>query len=417
MPTAAYYTLGCKVNQYETEKIRQEMQSHGISTVSFSSSADVYIINSCTVTGVADSKSRHAVRQAVRRNPDAYVVATGCYAQLEPNELACIEGVDLVVPNDEKDDIVPRVMARFPDLRDSAAFPSRPRLRTRAILKVQDGCDQFCAYCAVPFARTGKRNRSFDEVLAEARALADYGHKEIVLTGIRLGSYGDDGRDIADLAQAIAGVDGIARVRLSSIEVWEISERLLDVMANDERVCRHLHVPLQSGDDDILGAMNRPYDTRRFRDVVGSARSRMPELAITTDVLVGFPGETDEQLEHTRSFVESIGFARLHVFKFSPRPRTKAASLGDQVPAPVKDQRSHALRDVGNALAQRFAEKYVGRTVSVLAEGRVSASGQLKGFTGNYIEAQFIAPASAAGSIVRLGVSSAQEGRLHGKVL
>ncbi|MDO8684566.1 MAG: tRNA (N(6)-L-threonylcarbamoyladenosine(37)-C(2))-methylthiotransferase MtaB [Armatimonadota bacterium] len=419
MPTAAYYTLGCKVNQYETEKIRAEMEANGFETVKFSDRSDIYIVNTCTVTSIADGKSRHVIRQAVVRNPRALVIATGCYAELEPQAIGVIDGVDIVVPNNEKDEIARRVLARFPGMAPARHLVNKaaPRMRTRAVLKVQDGCDLFCAYCTVPFARSVKQSRSLKNIISETRELAAFGYKEIVLTGIRLGSYcGGNGKDIADIAQAVSCIDGIARVRLSSIEVWEITDKLISAMASNSKICPHLHVPLQSGDDKILGAMGRPYDTGTYSKIVDHARREIPGIAITTDILVGFPGETDDSFERGLAFVEDMGFSRLHVFRYSPRPMTKAAQLTDQIPNDVKELRSKKMIELGARMSQGFAARHVGHSISVLAENKTAEPGRLKGFTGSYVEVTFEAPRRYVGSIVDVDVVEAMDGKLIGKL-
>jgi len=423
MPTVAYCTLGCKVNQYETEKIREKLESLGFSTVSFACRADVYIINSCTVTGTADAKSRRAVRQAARRNPDAFVVATGCYAEIAPAAMAAIEGVGLVIGNDEKQHIPERILARFgtsdtfapsqlSTLNSQLPRP-RPRLRTRAVLKVQDGCGQFCAYCAVPYARTEVWSRALPDVLDELRALAAFGHKEVVLTGIRLGSYA---HGLPELIRAAAGVEGIERIRLSSIEVWEITDDLLRVLAEEPKVCRHLHIPLQSGDEQVLRLMRRPYTPNEYAETVRNVRKAIPELGLTTDVMVGFPGETEEAFERSYRFVDEMQFSRLHVFRYSPRPRTAAAALPGRVPESVKTRRSEKMMRLGAELARRFAGRLVGRTVPVLVE---SGPGELlRGFTDNYIEVQFAGDPRLRGRIVHVTVDAvAEKGSALGRVL
>ncbi|MDO8588918.1 MAG: tRNA (N(6)-L-threonylcarbamoyladenosine(37)-C(2))-methylthiotransferase MtaB [Armatimonadota bacterium] len=422
MPTAAYYTLGCKVNQYETEKIRQEMESSGFETVGFMNEADVYVINTCTVTAIADGKSRRALRQAVRRNPDALVVATGCYAELEADAIAGIDGVDLVVPNEDKDEIPHRAASRFPGMRrNGLGRTARPRTRTRAILKVQDGCDQFCAYCAVPFARAGKRSRDLHEIVREAETLAAFGYKEIVLTGIRLGSYcspnGQIDTGVAELAERVCRVSGIERVRLSSIEAWEVSDKLISTMANNHAICPHLHVPLQSGDDAVLARMGRPYNAPAYRRVVETARKRIPDLAVSADVMVGFPGESDDEFERSRAFAEEMEFSRLHVFRYSSRPRARAARMEGQISEQIKERRSNVMIELGERMSQEFARTYVNREVSVLAEHKRAGSGKLTGHTRNYVEVEFDGPANLAGSVVTVRASDAVRGRLIGQTV
>ncbi len=384
MPTAAYYTLGCKINQYETEQIRREMEKFGFTTVSFAAEADVYVINSCTVTNTADSKSRRAVRQAVKRNPDAIIVATGCYAELEPSSLAAIAGVDMIVGNTEKESISERIAARFPGVTPKECAPVLPRTRTRAIVKVQDGCSQFCAYCTVPYARSVQWSRPISEVVDELRVLVDFGYKEIVLSGIRLGSYRPG---LSQLIEASASVEGIERIRLSSLEVWEIDDRLLDTLSNTQKVCRHLHIPLQSGDLEVLQRMRRPYSPEDYRRTVEKARSAIPNLGLTTDIIVGFPGETEDHFDRTLAFVDSVQFSRIHVFRYSPRPRTAAAAFSDQVSSEEKSLRSERMIALGSQMSRSFAEKLVGNAVNVLLESKQGE--HLHGFTDNYVEVQF----------------------------
>lgn len=395
MPTAAYYTLGCKINQYETEKIREKLERLGFSTVSFASPADVYIINSCTVTGTADAKSRRAIRQAVRRNPDALVIATGCYAELEPHSVSEIEGVDLIIGNEDKDSIPERIAARFPDIDPNNDSVVLPRVRTRAIVKVQDGCSQFCAYCAVPYARNRQWSRNPDDVINELRVLAGFGYKEIVLAGIRLGSYQPS---LPDLIRLAAEINGIERIRLSSLEVWEIDDNLLSALSDSPKVCRHLHIPLQSGDEQVLRLMRRPYTPGKYAEVIRKVRNAVPDLGLTTDVMVGFPGESQEAFERSLRFVEEMEFSRLHVFRYSPRPGTKAAEMPDKVPEADKTLRSDKMIELGNRLACQYASRLVGKTVQVLVESKRAEV--LSGLTDNYVEVRFDGSERLRGSII-----------------
>lgn len=409
MPSAAYYTLGCKINQYETEKIREKLEKLGFSTVSFASMADVYVINSCTVTGAADSKSRRAIRQAARRNPHAFVIATGCYAELEAPTIAEIDGVDLVVGNDEKESIPERVIARFPNISPSDSTIIQPRTRTRAVVKVQDGCSQFCAYCAVPYARSKEWSRPIPEVVDELRTLAGFGYREVVLAGIRLGSYKEG---VASLIRAASKIEGIERIRLSSIEVWEIDDDLLLAMTESQKVCRHLHIPLQTGSEQVLRAMRRPYTPEKYAEVVQKAKNAIPGLGLTTDVIVGFPGETAEAFEESHRFVEQMGFSRLHVFRYSPRPGTDAAKLNDHVHEQDKTNRSEQMIETGSKLARRFAEKLVGQELPILVETKRAEL--LSGFTDNYIEVQFAGSEKLRGTIVPVRIESVTEDCVSG---
>lgn len=422
MPTIAYHTLGCKVNQYETEKIREELERAGFITVPFSSPADAYVINTCSVTGVADSKSRAAIRRAIRQNPVAYIVATGCYVDLEPGLPESIEGIDILVPTDQKLTIPERLLARFgqSQITDHKSQAPRPRLRTRAVVKVQDGCDQFCSYCVIPYARSRKWSRPLDEVVEEVQALVSYGYKEIVLTGIRLGSYLDSALDLTDLVLAVADVDGIKRVRLSSVEQWEITDALLDAMQHP-KVCKHLHIPLQSGDNDVLRRMNRPYTSAAYLGLVARVRELMPGVGITTDAIVGFPGETQEAFVNTCRVIEEAGFSRLHVFRYSPRKRTKAAGMPDQVDERTKKLRAGILAEMGRSAVKRFAESQVGKTLDVLVESRNSAQNNgkhLLGFADNYAEVYLSGDSSLVGAIVPVEITGVdQDGRAIGRLL
>ena len=430
MPTVAYHTLGCKVNQYETEKTREALESAGFATVSFGSAADAYIINTCAVTEAADSKSRTAVRRALRLNPDAFVVVTGCYSQLEPARVRAIEGVDLIVPNEEKELAPERVIARFArpsppaplPRRERGAAPSppaplphrergavRPRVRTRAVVKVQDGCDHFCSYCIVPFARPRKYSRKIEDVTAEIEALAAFGYAEVVLTGIRLGAYADGDARLPQLVLRAAQVDGIRRIRLSSVEPWEVDDALLDVLTHP-KVCRHLHIPLQSGDDRILAAMNRPYSARGYLGLIERVRARIDGVGITTDVIAGFPGETDQSHENTCGVVRQAGFSRLHVFRYSPRKRTRACSLPAQIDSATKRRRAEELSELGRMAVMEFAGRFVGTVLDVLVEGRSRGTNQLMGFADNYVRVH-LDPADSvvSGEIVRVRVTGVDQ--------
>lgn len=278
------------------------------------------------------------------------------------------------------------------------------------MVKVQDGCDQFCSYCIVPHARNRKWSRPVGEVIAEVRALAEFGYKEVVLTGIRLGNYESQisnyelRKGLAELVSSVAAVDGIERIRLSSIEPWEVDDDLLDAMRSP-KVCRHLHIPLQSGDDDVLRRMNRPYTAAQYLETVSSVRSSTPGIGITTDVIVGFPGETDEAFGNTRRVIEEAGFSRLHVFRYSPRERTPAASMPDQVPAEVKKQRAENLIELGAAMMRRFVESLVGETLDVLVETQSEQGHHLVGFTDNYVETRIPGDASLRGKIVPVRIA------------
>jgi len=417
----AFHTLGCKVNQYETQKMVESFQARGFDVVDFDERADVYIINSCTVTHTADSKSRQAARNAWHRNPQALVVLAGCYAETSPDASAGIEGVSLVLGNRGKDDIADRVLDHLSPEFVATLAPGKSETtrseRTRATIKIQDGCDQYCSYCAVPFARSTMYSRPRAEVQAELADLAGRGFREIVLTGIRLGRYQDeDGASLTDIVRIAAETPGIERVRLSSIELTDVPEGLIDLMARNRRVCRHLHIPLQSGDAGVLKRMNRPYTPEEFLSFVEQARALVPGLAVTTDIMVGFPGETVEEFESSRRFFERVRFSRAHVFRYSPRPRTAASRLPDDVPAAEKGRRSRALIQLAEKHADEFARCIIGEAVPVLVEGKHTEDKLRSGFTDNYIRVEFEADDHLVGDIVDVEVHSVSRGRARGTI-
>ena len=442
MPTAAFTNLGCKVNQYETERLAESFEALGFVLTDFREPADVYVINTCSVTADADRKSRQMARRAARQKEGAHVVLTGCFAQMALDTGEAVDGAVLLVPNSEKMRTAVHVLAAFPDLMQYSSSPASPpahpnetpnpggvglavfpeaapgglissesllprpaRLhRTRATLKVQDGCQYFCGFCSIPFTRNVMASRPFADVLAEARAMASAGAKEVVVTGVCVGAYGLDtgsgGPDLADVLVAVADIEGIARVRLSSVQPVEIPDKLIDAMATHPHIAPHLHLSLQSGDDTILKAMNRPYDTRFFAETVDKLRALMPRIGLTTDLIVGYPGETRALFENTVAFAERMRFARTHVFRYSPRQRTAAEQMKDDVPHEEKERRHREITTVCVASQEAFAAGDLGRTVDVLVEAKGARDGWLSGYTGNYVRVQFEAPASLRGQIV-----------------
>lgn len=418
----AFQTLGCKVNQYETEKMVESFAERGFDIVEFNDRADVYVINSCTVTRTADSKSRQAARSARHRNPDALVVLAGCYAETSPDAAGEVEGVSIVVGNAGKADIADRVAAVLsPEMLESL-HPGRSLCarsgRTRAAVKIQDGCDQFCSYCAVPFARPVMYSRPSAEVRAELAGLAARGFREVVFAGIRLGRYLDDaGANLTDIVSAAAATPGIDRVRLSSIELTDIPDGLIELIADDRRVCRHLHIPLQSGDAGVLRRMNRPYAPGEFADFVERARRRVPGLAVTTDIMVGFPGETAGEFSSSMEFADRIGFSRAHIFRYSPRPGTAASKMKDDVPAAEKELRSKALIRLAGEHAGRFARSMIGEAAPVLIEGKSAGEELPSGFTDNYVRVEFEADGCSAGEIVDVRIESVSGGLASGTIV
>lgn len=375
-------SLGCKLNQSELEHMTRQLQSAGHLVVDSPAEADVCVLNSCAVTHIAARKTRQALRGMRRANPRARLAVVGCYAQLWPAELASIEGVEVIGHAAAKEDIAAAL-----GLPKEPVSPARPpaRRRTRAFVKVQDGCNNRCTYCVVRLARGLERSRPLPEILEEARALAGEGIQEIVLTGVHVGAYGRDlGLGLVDLVQGILSQTDIARLRLSSIGPWHLEERFFDLW-KDPRLCRHLHLPLQSGCDATLRRMGRRYTTAKFAHLVEKARRYIPDVAITTDVMVGFPGETEEEFAQSLAFVERMEFARIHVFRYSPRSGTPAASFPDQVPAEVSAARSDAMIAVGEISGRAFRQRFIGRAMPVLWENREPESGLWSGLTDNYI--------------------------------
>ena len=404
----ALYTLGCKVNQYETQKIAEDFRSHGFEIVKFSEHADVYVINTCTVTQTADSKSRQAARAAVKRNPEAAVIITGCYADTSPEQLKKIEGVNLVIGNEGKENLAELVLKSLAvDVKIRNPQSAIRNVRTRALLKIQDGCDQYCSYCAVPLARPVMSNRPQAEVIYEAKELADNGYKEIVLTGIRLGRY-ENG--LSDLLAELADIQGIERIRLSSIELTDIPDDLIALMSENKKICRHLHIPLQSGDNDVLARMNRPYTAEEFASFVEEARLQVPGIAITTDIMIGFPGETEEQFENTFKFADCVKFARTHVFRFSSRPGTAAALFKNTVMECEKARRSRLLMEQAAKHQHEFACGLIGKNMPVLVESKCS------GLTDNYVRV-ILDGAAGAGEIVDVRIENVTRGTASGKVI
>lgn len=424
MASVAFYTLGCKVNFYDTEAIWQQFKNAGYEQVDFeTTTADVYVINTCTVTNTGDKKSRQIIRRAVRRNPDAVVAVTGCYAQTSPAEIMAIPGVDLVIGTQDRDKLMTYIedvqskrepvnavrnimkTREFEEL-DVPSFTER----TRAFLKIQEGCNNFCTFCIIPWSRGLSRSRKPESVLKQARALVASGYKEIVLTGIHTGGYGDDLENyrLADLLEDLDRVEGLERIRISSIEASQIDDRVIAVLNRSAKMCRHLHIPLQAGDDDILKRMRRKYTTAEFADKIARIQEAMPGVAITTDVIVGFPGETAEQFENGYRFMQRIGFSEMHVFPYSQRTGTPAARMDDQVDDEVKHERVHRLIDLSERMQAAYGEKWVGRVLDVIPEREVKGaegSGLVSGHSDNYLNVVFRADHSLIGELCRVRIT------------
>ncbi|MFX4263384.1 tRNA (N(6)-L-threonylcarbamoyladenosine(37)-C(2))-methylthiotransferase MtaB [Pelotomaculum propionicicum] len=430
----AVYTLGCKVNQYESASLAGLFQERGYQVVDFAGEADVYIINTCTVTHLGDRKSRQLIRRAAKANPDAVVAVTGCYAQVSPGEIVEIPGVDLVVGTRDRAKLVDlvekAVKGRAPvnavsEYADGDAFEEiyvQPiQGRVRAFLKIQEGCSNFCTYCIVPYARGPLRSRDPGRVIDAARKLVASGYKEIVLTGIHTGAYGvdlDNGITLAGLLKSLLDIPGLVRLRLSSIEPHDITLELVDIMSGSEIFCRHLHVPLQSGNDEVLRMMGRRYTSWEYLRLVDVLKENIPGLGLTTDVMVGFPGESEEYFQSTLELIKRIGFSGLHVFKFSPRERTPAACFDRQVEPALKDERSRKLIQLGKKLTAQFARSHLGQDLSVLAEQPVQdAAGYFEGHTDNYIKVVFPGTEGLAGQIVRVKAEKVKGTIIEGRII
>lgn len=400
MKTVAFTTLGCRVNQYDTDAMRGLFIQSGYTPVDFDEKADIYVINTCSVTNMGERKSRQLIRKAKRTNEDAYIIVTGCYAQLAPEAIATIDGVNLVIGTNNRHRVVELVeqlestekqISIVRNIMEQATFEEMPLYgneidKARAFMKIQEGCNNYCTFCIIPYTRGKFKSRRVEDIVKEAKRLVEHGYHEIVLTGIHLGNYGIElleKPNLAHVVKALLEIPGLERIRLGSIESVEVSEELVDLMAKDPRFCTHLHLPLQAGSDHILKLMNRHYNLQEFKDLIARLRSRIPGLAITTDIIAGFPGETDEDFEETMRTVEEIGFTHIHAFPYSKREGTPAATMEDQVPEAVKKTRVALLKSLGQKGLQKFAEQMIGKPAEILIERE--EDGYYLGFTNEYI--------------------------------
>ena len=394
MRTVGIHTLGCKVNTYESEYIINELKKNGYIIKSFDDICDVYIINTCTVTNNSDSKSKKTIRQAIRRNPDACVVAMGCFiaSHMDYKEA----GLDIVLANkdkskivelldeyfDKKEQIIDLYDKRLTDFEDMyiTSFPGR----TRAFVKIQDGCDNFCSYCIIPFVRGKCRSKDYDTVIKEVTELVNNGYKEVVLTGIHTGSYGIDiDHSFADLLRGLIKIDGLKRLRISSIEVTELNDEVLDIIKNSNVIVDHLHIPIQAGSDEILKAMNRKYDLNFYKEIINKIRNIREDIAISTDVIVGFPGEDINLFNKTIDTCREIGFSKLHVFPFSEREGTKAARLSNKLDGKTKKEYANKLIEISKELEINYMKKFINKRLDVLIEEY--KDGYSYGHTSNFI--------------------------------
>ncbi|MDK2933357.1 MAG: threonylcarbamoyladenosine tRNA methylthiotransferase MtaB [Clostridiales bacterium] len=433
MKKVAFYTLGCKVNQYETEAMTELFEKEGYEVTDFDQYADVYVINTCTVTNLGDRKSRQMIRRAKKLNQDSIVAVVGCYAQTAAEEISQIEGVNLIIGTKDRSRIVEFInqleeqkqqinavgnimtVREFEDMKVTAY-----KERTRAFLKIQEGCNQFCSYCIIPYARGPVRSRKPEDIVEEVKSLAQNGFKEIVFAGIHVASYGKDlgNTNLMDIIKRVHNIDGIERLRLSSIEPTTIDEAFVADALQLPKLCPHYHISLQSGCDETLKRMNRKYTTAEYRKVVRRLRENFPDVAITTDVMVGFPGETQEEFEKSRQFVEEIGFSQLHVFKYSPRKGTPAASYSDQITPKEKERRSKIIIKLAENSEKRFLEKFIGREMDVLFEQQLKDKARYyEGLTTNYIKVIATSNQDIHGQILKVRLNKIGKGCINGDII
>jgi threonylcarbamoyladenosine tRNA methylthiotransferase MtaB len=425
---AALHTLGCRLNQAETAALAAALRRRGFEIVSLPAASDVLILNSCSVTSDAEAECRRIVRSVLRRSPQTFVAVTGCYAQIGSKALSRMPGIDLIVGTEDKqripelleDTTAKRAEARIVRSRPGKENFAQPEAglylhQTRANLKIQDGCDVGCSFCVIPQTRGRARSRQFDDVLREARTLLQRGHRELVITGVNLGSYRDGGRDIVDLLTALERLPGVLRLRISSIEPSTVTTELLQFMAQHPRLCRYLHIPVQSGCSDVLSRMRRPTSRADLDAVLAAVHRILPDATLGTDVMVGFPGEDEAAFARTRELVTNAGFSYLHIFPWSTRPGTRATRLPDPVPRPVAKQRSRELHGIDRRLRQRWAASAVGQEVEVLLEER-KPEGHWVGLTDRFHRVAVPhQPSHAANTLVRVRVRRAQGRLLHGE--
>ena len=435
MAKIAFYTLGCKVNQADTASMENLFLRSGHQLVSFDGEADVYIINTCVVTNTGQRKSRQTIHRAIRKNPNALIVVTGCYPQTAAEEVKAIAGVDMIIGNQDRAQIVQLVEERLAHrqtdtldavhkLTASTAFEEMAAGditdKTRAFLKIQEGCNQFCTYCIIPYARGPLRSRSLESIRTETQRLISAGFKEIVLIGIHLGCYGKenpDGPTLYNAVKTVLDVPGVQRLRLGSLESVEVEPRLLTLMQEDARFCRHLHLPLQSGCDKTLQAMHRPYTTAKFQTLLADIKNRVPDIAITTDVIVGFPGETEADFETTCKFAESCGFSKMHIFPFSARKGTPAEKFAGAVTEAVKKERADILGKIDETMHKAFLQAMVGQTAEVLFE-QPAGEDYFEGLTGNY-QRVFVKSGgrNLSGEILPVKITAFDGEKLLGKII
>jgi len=430
-PSFYILTLGCKVNQYESHRLRDELFLRGCSEAASPEEASLIVVNTCTVTAIADKKSRQKLRSCIRANSDATVVVTGCAVENADSGIGRISGNVIAVPNSDKDAIVriltrqglideemPQARCDLRDLRESGdeadeSGSDLPSSRTRALLKIQDGCSHFCAYCIVPFVRGPQRSRPADEIKAEAAALAERGYREIVLTGIHLGAYGLDltgKRSFGSLLRELPALVPGVRLRMSSIEPADFTPDIIEAISSFPSICRHIHLPLQHASDSVLERMGRGYTIDLYRRIVDKLYSSLDDVSVTTDIITGFPGETEEDFQSLLAFIEEARYLRIHAFPFSPRKGTRAADFRPVVPEAEKKRRCNLAIAAGRMMTEQYLRRYKGKTVEVLVEGR--EGNYLHGLTGNYMRVHLEGYGDLRGELVKVKIEEVVEGRL-----
>jgi len=430
MKKVAFYTLGCKVNQYETEAMLEMFKKDGYVQVDSEEYADVYVINTCTVTHMSDRKSRQYIRRMKKLNPNAIIAVVGCYSQVSPEEILEIEEVNLVMGTNERRQIVEEIKkldatkkaSTVDDIMKVRAFEeieiNQTNGRTRAFMKIQDGCDRFCTYCIIPYARGGKvRSRDLDSIVNEAKKLADNGYKEVVLTGIHVASYGKDVRDeqmnLLRVIKEVDKIEGIKRIRLSSVEPILFTDEFVSEVSKMDKVCPHYHLSLQSGCDETLKRMNRRYTTAEYKEIVDRLRENIPNVAITTDVIVGFPGETNDEFNKTYEFLRDIELSQMHVFKYSPRKGTPAATMENQVDPQMKQFRSDKLLNLSKENFNKFANRFIGEELEVLFETNI-VDNKYEGLTPNYIRVVVDSEKDIEGQILKVKITDVKNEYVEG---
>lgn len=432
--TVSALTLGCRVNQYETEAMIEKFIKEGYDSVNFDQCADVYIINTCTVTNMGDKKSRQMIHRARKKNKDAVIAVVGCYSQVSPKEVSSIEGVEVVLGSRNKGDIVywinryineNKKIVEVNKILQNNMFEDlnidKYQRRTRAFLKIQDGCNRFCSYCLIPFARGAVCSKEPYKVIEEVKKLAHNNFKEIILSGIHIASYGTDLKDgwnLLRLLQEIDQIEGIERFRIGSIDPQFFTEEVVENIKYIKKLCPHFHLSLQSGCDETLKRMNRRYTTSEYENILKQLRSNIKDVSITTDIIVGFPGETDEEFNKTYEFLNRIKLSKMHVFKYSPRSGTRAASMKDQIDGNVKEDRSSKIINLDKILEEQFRNKFLGNHMNVLYEKKFNDSQDLyEGYTPNYIKIVTKCHKNIEGSIMKTKIIDSQNGYLTGKIL